>query len=186
MRLYLIRHPQPEVATGICYGRSDLAVPVERAAQAASALAPRLPRDAVLWSSPAARCAALAGLLAGALGTTVRYDARLLEMDFGAWEMQAWDSIPRSEVDAWAAGMTTYRPGGGERVLDVARRVKAFHDGLKTDGRDAVLVCHAGVIRLLLAAPAHDSPAGMAIAAASAPHRIAYGELVIADCATGC
>lgn len=185
MRLYLIRHPQPEVRSGICYGRSDLAVPVERALEAASALAPRLPRDAMLWSSPAARCAALAGPLAAALCTAVRYDARLLEMDFGAWEMQAWDSIPRSEVDAWAADMTTYRPGGGERVLDVAERVKAFHDGLKTDGRDAVLVCHAGVIRLLLAALAHDSPADMAVAAARAPHRIAYGELVIADCAAG-
>lgn len=185
MRFYLIRHPQPEVGSGICYGRSDLAVPAGRALEAASALAPRLPRDAALCSSPAARCAALAEPLASALSTTVRYDARLLEMDFGAWEMQAWDTIPRSEVDAWAADMTAYRPGGGERVLDVAERVKAFHDGLKTDGRDAVLVCHAGVIRLLLAALAHDSPAEMALAAARAPHRIAYGELVIADCATG-
>jgi alpha-ribazole phosphatase len=88
-------------------------------------------------------------------------------------------------VDAWAADTVAYRPGGGERVLDVAERVKSFHDGLKTGGRDAVLVCHAGVIRLLLAALAHDSPAAMANAAARAPHRIAYGELVIADCATG-
>lgn len=185
MRLYLIRHPQPGVAAGICYGRSDLAAPRERVLEAAGALAPQLPRDAALWSSPAARCAALAETLAGALGATVRYDARLLEMDFGAWEMQAWDSIPRSEVDAWAADIAAYRPGGGECVLDVAERVKAFHDKLKADGRDAVLVCHAGVIRLLLAALAHGGPAEMARAAARAPHRIAYGELVIAGCAAG-
>lgn len=185
MRLYLIRHPQPEVAAGVCYGRSDLSVPVQRALDAASALAPRLPRDAVLWSSPAARCAALAEYLASALGTTVRYDARLLEMDFGAWEMQPWDAIARAEVDAWAADTVGYRPGGGERVLDVAERVKSFHDGLKTDGRDAVLVCHAGVIRLLLAALAHHDIADIASAAARAPHRIAYGELVLPDCAAG-
>jgi len=185
MRLYLIRHPQPEVAAGICYGRSDLAVPIERALDAASALAPRLPRDAALWSSPAARCAALAEPLASALGAPVRYDARLLEMDFGAWEMQPWDAIARSEVDAWAADTVAYRPGGGERVLDVAGRVKSFHDALKTGRRDAVLVCHAGVIRLLLAALTHDDVADIARAAARAPHRIAYGELVIADCPAG-
>lgn len=185
MRLYLIRHPQPEVAAGICYGRSDLPVPIERALCAAGALAPRLPRDAVLWSSPAARCAALAEYLASALDTTVRYDDRLLEMDFGAWEMRPWDAIARSEVDAWAADTAGYRPGGGERVLDVAERVKSLHDGLKADGRDAVLVCHAGVIRLLLAALTHHDIAGIAGAAARAPHRIAYGELVIADCPPG-
>jgi alpha-ribazole phosphatase len=184
MRLYLIRHPQPEVATGVCYGRSDLAVPFGRCLQAAGQLAPRLPRNAVLWSSPAARCAALAEALATLLGTPARYDARLLEMDFGAWEMQPWTGIPRSEVDAWAADMTAYRPGGGECVLDVAERVKAFHDGLKTDGRDAVLVCHAGVIRLLLAALAHRNVADIAGAAAREAHRIGYGELLVVggDC----
>lgn len=182
MRLYLIRHPEPDAAAGVCYGRSDLAVPVERTMRAASRLAPRLPGGAVLWSSPAARCAALAEALGAALATPVHYDARLLEMDFGAWEMRRWDDIERSQVDAWAADMAAYRPGGGERVLDVAERVRAFHDGLKTDGRDAVLVCHAGVIRLLLAALEHDDVAAIAQAAARKPHRIGYGELLTADC----
>ena len=48
-----------------------------------------------------------------------------------------------------------------------------------------MLVCHAGVIRLLLAALTHHDAADIAGAAARAPHRIAYGELVIADCAAG-
>ncbi len=182
MRLYLIRHPEPDAAPGVCYGRSELTVPVGRVMQAASRLAPRLPRGAVLWSSPAIRCAALAQVLARMLATPVHYDARLLEMDFGAWEMRRWDEIDRSEVDAWAADMAAYRPGGGERVLDVAERVKAFHDGLKSDGRDAVLVCHAGVIRLLLAALAHGDVAAIAQAAAQEPYRIAYGELLTVDC----
>lgn len=184
MRLFLMRHPQTEAPPGVCYGRSDLAVPAGRALQAAAALAPLLPRGVALWSSPAARCAGLAEALAAALGATVRYDPRLLEMDFGAWEMRPWHAIPRAEVDAWAADTVNYRPGGGERVLDVAVRVQAFHGALKAQGRDAAVVCHAGVIRLLLAALRHGDAAAMASAAASAPHRIGHGELIEVDCAS--
>jgi hypothetical protein len=36
MLVYLIRHPQPIEAQGLCYGRKDL--PVERSAVAAAAL----------------------------------------------------------------------------------------------------------------------------------------------------
>lgn len=47
-------------------------------------------------------------------------------MGFGAWEMRAWNAIPRAEVDAWAADLLHYRPDGGENVLDMACRVAAF------------------------------------------------------------
>lgn len=182
MRLYLVRHPEPDVARGICYGRTDVTVPKERTARASSLLVPSLPRNLTVYSSPATRCAALAQSLAQALASgPVRFDSRLLEMDFGAWEMQPWNDIPRSEVDAWAEDMLSYRPGGGERVVDVARRVQAFHGQLKKEGHDALVVCHAGVIRLLLASPTEVGLEEIAKAASGTPHRIRYGELVTID-----
>lgn len=182
MRLYLVRHPEPDVATGICYGRTDVTVPKERTARASTLLAPSLPRHLTIYSSPAIRCAALAHSLAQALASgPVRFDSRLLEMDFGAWEMQSWNDIPRNEVDAWAEDMRSYRPGGGERVVDVAGRVQAFYAQLKTEGHDALVVCHAGVIRLLLASMKEIALEEIAEAASGTPHRITYGELVVID-----
>lgn len=176
MRLILIRHPRPLVAAGLCYGSTDLDVAPDELARAVAALAPRLPRDATLFSSPMRRCAELALRLPHA---SLAFDDRLVELDFGAWEMRAWDSIPRAEIDAWAAAAAHYRPGGGESVLAAAIRVAAFHtDLLQQEQACAVVVCHAGSMRLLAARHAGLTPDAMAEQAAGAPHRIAYGEML--------
>jgi alpha-ribazole phosphatase len=115
----------------------------------------------------------------GACSGSAAFDARLAEMDFGSWELRAWDAIPRSEVDAWAADLLHYRPGGAECVLDVARRVAAFIDDLRQAGHaQALLVCHAGTIRLLSAMRDGLPLEEAALNAARTPHRIAYGEVV--------
>ena len=147
MELILVRHPQPEVAPGICYGSSDLpasaAALAEGHARLADELAPLLARGVRLYSSPLRRCTALAGLLG-----SFTPDARLVEMHFGAWEMRAWSDIPRGEVDAWADDLLDYRPGGGETVREAAARVQSFLDELQ---HDAIIVCHAGTMRLVSA-----------------------------------
>jgi alpha-ribazole phosphatase len=189
LRLILVRHPQPLVAPGVCYGSSDLpAAPDDIERVHAELLASAsIPSGTPLYSSPLQRCAVLAGRLgAHAL------DARLAEMDFGSWELRSWGDIPRAEVDAWAAGLVDYRPGGGENVLQVAARVAAFradllrrHGGQAPSPRAAAIICHAGTIRLLVALEA-GLQAGLplrdiALRAAAAPHRIAYGETVILE-----
>lgn len=180
MRLILIRHPQPDVAPGVCYGRTDLAVAPEQLEQAVAALLPLVPVGRPLFSSPLRRCASLAARLA----PTPVFDARLMEMDFGAWEMQSWDSIPRAGVDAWTADLANYRPGDGESVLQMAERVAAFYGDLQRqldashDG-EAIVVCHAGTMRLLAARHAGLAPMAMALQAAGAPHRLPYGEALI-------
>ena len=143
MRLFLIRHPLPDVAAGTCYGRSDLALAADPLA-CAEALRPLLPANAPLFSSPLERCRRLAELLHPA----PRFDDRLRELDFGAWEMQAWDAIDRAALDAWAADPLHFRPPGGETVADLRLRVRDFLDGL---AEDAVLVAHAGVMKLCVA-----------------------------------
>lgn len=177
MQLVLVRHPQPDIASGLCYGRTDVTVSAEAVAQLAGSLrAAGLPGALPVYASPLARCA----LPACALGVPVTFDLRLAEMDFGAWEMRPWDAIPRVEVDAWAADLLHYRPGGGENVLDVARRVAAFRDGLHQAGHaGALLICHAGTMRLLSALHTGGSIEEAALSAAASPHRIGYGDVIL-------
>ena len=175
MRLYLVRHLPPLVDAGVCYGRTDLATDPAAQALALPALRAALP-DAPIYSSPLQRCA----VLADARGGPVTFDARLAELDFGAWEMQRWDDIARAEIDAWAADIVFYRPGGGESVADMAARIAGFCADV--DVPEALVICHAGAIRLCISHHGGLDVAAMATAAAAHPHRIGYGEIVILDC----
>jgi len=177
MELILVRHPQPDVASGICYGRSDVpASPAAVTAVADKLKNAGLPGSLPVYASPLTRCADLAAQM----NAHVTFDARLAEMDFGAWEMRPWDDIPRLEVDAWSADLLHYRPGGGENVMDVARRVASFFDELRAaEHARALLICHAGSIRLLAALHAGGSIEEAALRAASAAHRIDYGGIVV-------
>lgn len=180
MRLILVRHPQPLVAAGVCYGSTDLEVAPGELERTLAALAPQLPAGLPVYSSPLRRCA---GLAAG-LSNTPIFDARLVEMHFGDWEMRAWDDIPRAGIDAWAADMVNYQPGGGENVLRMAARIAAFHVDLQRrlgeDG-EAIAICHAGSMRLLSACHAGLAPPEMALQAAATPHHIAYGATLVLE-----
>ena len=172
MTLILVRHPQPLVAPGVCYGSTDLAIAPGQLEQTLAAL--RLPAGLPIYSSPLRRCAELAARLTPA----PRYDSRLVEMHFGAWEMQPWDSIPRADIDAWAADMVHYHPGGGESVLQMAERISAFYRDVQRQHAQAIVICHAGAMRLLSACHAGLAPAAMALQAAQAAHQIAYGAML--------
>ena len=179
MRLYLVRHPRPEVAAGHCYGRSDLAADHADVERVLAALASQgLPGAMPVYASPLARSAVLAHRLSPA----PTFDARLAEMDFGAWEMRSWDDIPRSEIDAWSADLLHYRPGGGESVMDVAARVAAFGADIRREAHaQALVVCHAGTMRLLHSLHLGGTLVEAALRAAQAPHRIGYGEVMMLE-----
>lgn len=147
-------------------------------------LVTKLPARAPVYSSPLRRCSELAQRLAKALQSgEVFYDARLAEMNFGSWEMQAWEAIPRAEVDAWVADMCAFRPGGGESVLCMASRIRAFLAALQREAHDhVVVVCHGGTIRLMEACLRHAALEEAALAAALTERAIAYGELLVFDC----
>jgi alpha-ribazole phosphatase len=183
MQLILVRHPQPLVAPGICYGRTDLAVAQEQMALALATLTCTLPRGLPLYSSPLRRCAGLAAQLAPRLQSLAPLlDDRIAEMDFGAWEMRQWDAIPRADIDAWAADLPNYRPGGAESVLQMANRIAAFHADLQRQlgvNGSAIVICHAGAMRLLSACHDGLAPLEMAVQAAQTPHQIPYGATLI-------
>lgn len=174
MTLYLVRHPRPDVAPGLCYGASDVPVPEAELARVHAALAQRKLDDLPVYASPLRRCALLAERLAPG---RVTLDARLAEMDFGTWELRPWSGIPRADVDAWTADLLHYRPGGAENVLDVARRVHAFADDLRVPA--ALVICHAGTMRLLAALHGGAPLERAALQAARTPHRIGYGDVIV-------
>ena len=147
----MIRHPRPAVAEGICYGRTDLDL-AEDVAIVAQTLQAQLPPGLPLYSSPLRRCRQLAE----ALHPAPLFDARLLEMDFGAWEMHPWHALDRTVLDAWAAQPLDFAPPGGESPAQLMQRVREFHAGL---AGDAIVVTHAGVIKALHGL-IHKLPAG--------------------------
>lgn len=143
MILHLIRHPEPEIEPGICYGRLD--IPAKNVDGAAERLRAELPPGLPVFSSPLLRCRSLAERL----HPQPVIDDRLAEMHFGDWEGRRWDDIPRHQLDAWAADIAGYAPPGGESPADLQRRALAFVASL--DVPEAVVVTHGGVIRVLQA-----------------------------------
>jgi alpha-ribazole phosphatase len=155
VRLVLIRHPAPEIAPGICYGRLDLALrPDAEPAVRDIAAAVAAHRLSAVWSSPARRCR----VVAEALGLPLHIDARLLELDFGAWEGRVWADVPRAALDAWAADPSGFAPPGGESGADLLARVRDVHRALATAGEDAAIVSHGGPLKLLRALLRAETP----------------------------
>ncbi|MEM6904450.1 MAG: histidine phosphatase family protein [Pseudomonadota bacterium] len=141
--MIFLRHPRPEVAPGICYGRTDIPVGPGAPAEIAAALAEIGALDTVL-SSPSHRCLRLAEPLARRDGLRLRTDERLMELDFGAWEMRPWDEIPRAESDPWAADPWRIAPPEGESFAALYARVA---EAITSLSPRTAIVTHAGPIR---------------------------------------
>lgn len=152
-----MRHTSVAVDSSLVYGRTDVDVASSFLTEAEAARV----RLSVIWpegptiiiSSPAQRCQRLAQHL----GTVDRVDERLWEMDFGAWELQRWDELPRAELDAWSRDFVLVHPPGGESYGELALRVyhclrQTVESATQSDGDHRLLVvAHGGVIRSALA-----------------------------------
>ena len=157
MDIHLIRHPRTMAPRGTCYGALDLEADPDQLAADAARLAPAIPPMARFLSSPQRRAHALAEALAG---EPVETDPRLVEMNFGAWEGRDWDSLPREEIDAWAADVGGYTPPGGESVEAMARRVLEYWQSIDIeDTTPLVIVSHGGPLRLIAANVTGSTPA---------------------------
>ena len=162
MKLWLLRHARVKLEDGLCYGASDVpadAALTETAAQAAAAcLPPGLPVQ-VSGLGRAQQLARALQRLRPDLGAAV-IDTRLNEMDFGHWELQRWNAVPRSAFDAWMADFAHHRFGGAESTQQLIARVGEAVQGLRDSGVDeAVWITHAGVIRAAHFVAAHGPTA---------------------------
>ena len=159
MRLWLLRHAQVDLPAGLCYGVTDAPALPDATEAAARELAGVLPhRPEVLQVSALQRTHQLARALRRQRPDlpAALADARLNEMDFGCWELQPWDAIPRPAFDAWMTDFAHHRFGGRESTQGVIDRVAAALAELRAQNvADAVWITHAGVIRAACFLHAH-------------------------------
>lgn len=154
--IFLIRHGQTEFnREGRLQGRSDspLTEVGRRQAAAFGAVLSREVGQAAVWTSPLARAAETARIVAGTLpGAEIRTDARLAEASFGQWE-----GMTRPEIDAGWPGLRKQHPPrqwklhapGGERLEPLMARLGAVLADAAAEPGDVILVSHGIAGRLI-------------------------------------
>ena len=71
-----------------------------------------------------------------------------MEINFGDWEMKAWDDIRDPRLKRWYKNWVTETPTRGESLMDLICRVDSFIVELKKQNHEHVAIfTHAGVIR---------------------------------------
>lgn len=150
MDIYLIRHTQTANAEGLCYGQSDIGLPISfpEEVEAIHDKLPELNEDYRVYSSPLTRCLQLAQTFSDSVNT----DPRLQELYFGDWEGVRFDDIDSVALQQWTDNFATVTPPNGESFADLYQRTGEFWKELLANPADqVVIVTHAGVIRALLA-----------------------------------
>ncbi|MEM6316655.1 MAG: alpha-ribazole phosphatase family protein [Bacteroidota bacterium] len=151
MKIYLIRHTQPDVAKGICYGSTDLDVAdsFDDEAAAVKAVLPLITPTTKILSSPLIRCRKLAEFIAE--GHPIAVEPRLTEISFGDWEMQPWKSFGREVLLEWKANFVHTPCPNGESFQSVFDRAKSLYEEvIQMKAEQVFLVNHSGVIRAFL------------------------------------
>jgi len=152
MEIYLVRHTETACEKGICYGQSDvdLAEPFDSIFEN---IVSQLPSEAIIFSSPLKRCVILAKYIQNNIKTIFyQEDKRLMEMDFGDWEMKNWNAILPEQLNPWMEDFVNVPASNGESFVVLHKRTEAFLSDLvlKEFKQPIVVVCHAGIIRSIL------------------------------------
>ena len=165
VKLFLVRHGQTDWNINRRFqGQSD--VPLNEAGrQQAAALANRLSRERidVLFASDLQRTHETARIIAARHACEIRVDARLREINFGAWEGLTYDEIKLNDPAAFAAReadiFTTAAPDG-ETLNQLTARVKSVLNDLHTQYADQtiLMVAHGGPLQILLCLALNLSP----------------------------
>ncbi|MFN3315181.1 MAG: alpha-ribazole phosphatase family protein [Raineya sp.] len=148
MKVYFIRHTQPQVEAGVCYGQTDLpacSLHFEKQYQTLLQVLPLV--FAQVFSSPLQRCQ----VLAKKFTETPILDANLMELNFGEWEMQAWNNIPQKQLQTWMSDFVRNAPPKGESYQNLAERVQVFLQKLPHSEGNTLVCTHAGVMRAVFA-----------------------------------
>ncbi len=144
-RFFWVRHGPTHAKSMV--GWSDIPADLSDVARLAR-VASHLPADALVISSDLSRARATADAIAGGRDRLAD-DPDLREIHFGAWELQAFDTVPDQPLlrAFWEQPGDIRAPGGeswhevSARVSRAAERLRAAHPG-----RDIVAVAHMGAI----------------------------------------
>jgi probable phosphoglycerate mutase len=142
-----VRHGQTELNRGgRLQGRLDAPLSELGLAQAA-ALGRGFAAEPVVrvYTSPLRRACDTAAAIARTHGLAVDIDEQLVELDYGEWDGLALGDVAPRDWAAWRADPEFALPGG-ERLVDVTRRVAAFSAAVGDPGL-VVAVSHVSPIK---------------------------------------
>ena len=154
MELYTIRHPEADIISGICYGRSDIppAAGYEVQIKALySSLQPLIKQKKIriIYSSPLQRCSLPAKLISTYFDLPLKFSDSLQEIDFGRWELKSYDDLWKNseEYRKWIKNwQTAVIPDGGS-LPELKKGLRVFLN--KHREENICIVSHAGVIRII-------------------------------------
>jgi probable phosphoglycerate mutase len=154
---HLVRHASHDLLGRVLSGRTtDVGLNDKGRAECAALAEYFAARPiAAIYSSPIRRAIETAQPISGRLGVDLQLDARLIELDFGAWNGAAFDAL--EDVPEWRdwnvfrSGMRP--PGGGETMVEAQARIAGAMVDLKDrhDKAELVLLSHGDVIKAVLA-----------------------------------
>ncbi len=148
----MIRHTIPKIDKGICYGQTNVAIAdtfLDEAEPIKQKLSLQNDEGLIVYSSPLKRCLKLAAFLSK---TEPVIDDRLMELNFGDWEMKRWSDIDKIQLNNWMDNFIDVPCPNGESYAMLYKRSIEFFKELKCKKHSkVVVVSHGGVIRSILA-----------------------------------
>ncbi len=147
MLIHLIRHTTPDIEEGICYGQTDLGLVDSFDSERAAVLKKLKPTYDAVYSSPLQRCTRLAD----SIHTNQRcVDKRLIEYNFGDWELKPWSSFKTEPEKTWMNNFVDQAAPNGDSLLSMQERVMEFWRELEQKNmQNIAIVTHSGVQRLI-------------------------------------
>lgn len=150
IRIGLLRHGETAGGRGYC-GRTDY--PLSAFGWKQMWAAAEDGRWEGIVASPLRRCADFAREFAHRRALPLTIDARLQEMDFGAWEGRSAAELLETEPEALARFWENpwrHGPPGGEALPSLYDRVLAAWGHAVAQRRSVLLVTHGGPIRTIV------------------------------------
>jgi broad specificity phosphatase PhoE len=155
-RILLARHGEtPASRLRVFVGRRELQL-TERGLRQAERLADAVAEAGIvcLYASPSGRTMQTAAIVGARIGLETIVNERLTETHKGRWEGRRRDEVKAREghvYDRLRRAPHRFRYPEGEALLEHQRRVRAALHDIARGPLPALLVCHAGTIRVALA-----------------------------------
>lgn len=151
--IYLARHEKVSGPSAL-YGVTDISVSDKLQQNLASQLSHNLSFEQ-LYTSPLRRCALCATLVSQQTNVPVTLVEEIRELNFGTFDGVAFDSINPTDwsiLEKFWLNPVKHSLPSAESITDFRSRVlKAFRKIVSQIQSDTLLICHGGVIRILIA-----------------------------------
>lgn len=101
-----------------------------------------------VFSSPTNRCLKVAKWLTK---SPICADKKLMELNFGDWELLPWDKIPKASIENWNGNLQNYVIPSGESLGQLESRAGLFLSQIANlEESKLLVVTHGGFIRGVL------------------------------------